>query len=167
VEAELAVEELGEVVAHAQAVVLGGGLVVPLLDPGDELEEAGEHGEQALARPALAGLAIHVQVGEGLGPLQVIPAGPAVHRLAVVVRLAARVADEALLGDIELAAQAEVAGLEEVGRLVLGRHRDGADRFARVLAPLEIPALEPLDPGGKTSLVEPQGGEERDREFTE
>jgi hypothetical protein len=31
------------------------------------------------------------------------------------------------------------------------------------LAPLEIPALEPLDPGGKTSLVEPQGGEERDR----
>jgi hypothetical protein len=102
VEAELAVEELGEVVAHAQAVVLGGGLVVPLLDPGDELEEAGEHGEQALARPALAGLAIHVQVGEGLGPLQVIPAGPAVHRLAVVVRLAARVADEALLGTSSL-----------------------------------------------------------------
>ena len=57
----LAIEELLVVVSHAQAVELGRGLVVPLLDPGDQLEQTDEHRRESFGGPALAILSLEVE----------------------------------------------------------------------------------------------------------
>ena len=64
-------------------------------------------------RPALDVLHGDVVRGEGLRLLEVIPGGPAHHRAGVGIPLAARIGDEPLLGDIELAAQPPEGAVQE------------------------------------------------------
>ena len=120
---------------------------------GRKLEEAREHRGEAVLLPGFVGLALLVEGGEGLGLLLVVPARPAVDGLVVLVGRAAGVADEALLGDVEFAAEAPGGGVAVVFLVVLGGRVEGLDVLAAVLGPLEVPdAL----PGG--ALFEAGGG---------
>ncbi|XXY16180.1 hypothetical protein WME88_48885 [Sorangium sp. So ce216] len=110
---------------------------MPLLEPGDELEEAREEGGEAIGAPAVLGLALLVEAGEGGGALEVVPPGPAEERARVVVLLGAGIGDEALLRDVELAAEAVVIGVAEVLGVVFLRDGDGGgELLAGVLAAL-------------------------------
>jgi hypothetical protein len=94
-----------------------------------------------LARP-LAFLAVLVQRGERLCPLEVVPSCPAVNGFSILVALAAGVRDEALFGDVEFAAEAPELRFTKVGRLpptavtVLWRYGDWADVLSIVFSPL-------------------------------
>src|SRR5688572_11788999 len=101
----LRANERFELIRGAFAAEVGAGLVVPLFQPGEQFEEAGEHGHEAFLRPAFALFAVLVKPREGDRALQVIPAGPAVDGLAIIFALAAGVRDEAFLGDVELATE--------------------------------------------------------------
>jgi hypothetical protein len=127
---------VGEVVGEAlggEEFVVGGGpgpaevrvyVVVPLADPGHDLGEAGDEGGEAVGGPAVGGGALGDEGDERVGLLAVVPAGPAEQEGVVSVGAGAGVGDEALLGDVELAAVPPVGGPLEVGAGVLGRDRD-------------------------------------------
>ena len=72
------VDEAFEVVAHAEAVEVGVGFIVPLLEPGEELDKASEQGDEP-GVVAAAELGLHADVvgADGLGLLQVIVTSPA------------------------------------------------------------------------------------------
>ena len=91
-----------EVVAHAEAVEVGVGVIVPLFEPGEELDQAGEQGDEPRI-VAAAELGLHADVvrADGLGLLQVIVAGPADDERPVGA-FAVWEADPAFLGHVEL-----------------------------------------------------------------
>ena len=100
-------DEALEVVAHAHAE-LGIDVVVPLLEPGEQLDQAGQQRDQArVVAAAEAFLDVDVVGADGPGQLQVVVAGPGDHQRAVGA-FAVREADPALLGHVELAAQPPV-----------------------------------------------------------
>jgi hypothetical protein len=75
----------GEALGGEELVVgVGGGqaaggirLVVPLADPGHDLGEVGDEGDESAGVPAVGGGALADEGDEGVGPLAVIPASPA------------------------------------------------------------------------------------------
>src|SRR6476660_52713 len=92
---------------------------MPLLDPGQDLAQAGEQGSEAVGAPAVGLFAVDGEGGEGLGLFAVVPAGPADEQGGVGVAVGGGVGDEAFLGYVEFAAVAPVAGFGEVGGGVL------------------------------------------------
>lgn len=104
------VDEAFEVVAHAEAVEVGVGFVVPLLEPGQELDQAGEQrDEPGIVAAAKLGLHADVVGADGLGLLQVIVASPADDERAVGA-FAVWETDPAFLGYVELTTQRPVTG---------------------------------------------------------
>ena len=96
------VDETFEVVAHAEAIEIGVGFVVPLLKPGEELDQAGEQwDEPGIVATAELGLNADIVGADGLGLLQVIVACPADHERSVGA-FAVWEADPAFLGHVEL-----------------------------------------------------------------
>lgn len=66
-----------KVVAHSHAVELRLRLVVPLLEPGEQLDQAGQERHQALVvTTAQTLLDVHVIAADGTGKLQMVVAGP-------------------------------------------------------------------------------------------
>ena len=94
-----------EVVAHAEAVEAGVGFVVPLLEPGEQLDQAGEQwDEPGIVAAAELGLHADVVGADGLGLLQVIITSPADDERSVGA-FAVWEADPAFLGHVQLATQ--------------------------------------------------------------
>src|SRR5690606_38277906 len=92
----LGVQELTKLHSGDGAVVGFVRLVVPLHKPGQEFQNTGEHGLQALFGPALLAFPLAIESRQGHRTLAVIPTGPTVDRFAVFVGLAAWVRDETL-----------------------------------------------------------------------
>jgi hypothetical protein len=137
---------------------------VPLVEPGEELGEAGEEGKEARGVPGVLGAALFVERGEGLGALEVVPAGPAEDGVGGV-ELAAGVADEALFGDVEFAAEAPGGGVAVVALVVFGGDGDGrmsGGELAGVFEALEGPGVLPLGVFLETGGAVAVGGEEGD-----
>ena len=131
----LFLDEPLEVVAHGDAE-FGVELVVPLLEPGEEFDQAGLEGDEAgVVAAAETFLDVDVVGADRPGELEVVVAGPGDHERAVRA-LAVREAHPALLGHVELAPEPPVVALQEVGAGVLGRNGDVADllllEFVRV-----------------------------------
>ena len=119
-------EKAFKVVAHVHAK-LGIDLVVPLLQPGKQLDQAGQQGHQArIVAAAESFLDVDVVGADRAGQLQVVIASPGDHQRAISA-LAVREADPALLGHVELAAQPPVGAAGKVAARVLGWHGDIAD----------------------------------------
>jgi hypothetical protein len=72
-----------------------------------------------------------------------VPAGPAVDGLAVLIAFAAGVGDEAFFGDVELAAEAPVVGVAVIVLGVLGWDGDWADKLSGIFEALKMPRFEP------------------------
>ena len=71
------VDEALEVVAHAHAVVGGVGVIMPLLEPGEQFDQAGEKWNQAgVVGAAEFGLDSDIVGADRAGKLQVIVARP-------------------------------------------------------------------------------------------
>src|SRR5208337_873782 len=178
----LFLDEALEVVAHEDAE-LGVDLVVPLLEPGEKLDEAGQEGDEAGVVAAAETFLDFNKIGaDRPGELEVVVAGPGDDERAVRA-LAVGEAHPALLGDVELAAEPPVVALKEVGARVLGRNGNRADlllleRFGgqlaqvvgmvpgelcpgvyRVFLPLERPGLFPL-----LALAQARGFVAKDRQ---
>ena len=118
-------------------------VVVPLLQPWNELVEADQQRDGLLGVP---GGLVHgpLVVGdEGLCVFEVIVAGPKHQQASVPVGLASGIADEALLGHVQLAAVAPIAGLLEVLCGIPGRDGD-LNGFTGVFATLQIPGGFPV-----------------------
>ena len=121
-------------------------LVMPLPHPRHDLEQPGDQRHQPLRVPAVRGGALLDDRHQRVRLLPVIPARPAEQQRVVAVRAGPRVGDEPLLRHIQLAPLVPVRGPEEVGRLVLRRHRDVQPLTGPVLLALLIPGLLPQEP---------------------
>jgi len=118
------VYEAVKIVAHAEAVEVGVGFVVPLLEPGEELDQTGEQeDEPGIVAAAELGLHADVVGADGLGLLQMVVTSPADGQRAVGA-FAMREADPAFFRYVQLASQRPVAGST-------GRDKVGADVFRR------------------------------------
>ena len=126
-------KEALEVIAEAHAVVKIK-CVVPLFEPGEEICQGGEQGFQFGGRPAVSVFGIEEILDERLGLLKVVPAGPGDERRRVAIALGTGVADPALLGHVELAAEFPETGFLESPAAILGRNGDVADFFQLRLA---------------------------------
>ena len=117
------VDKAFEVVAHAEAIEIGVGFVVPLRKPGEELDQAGEQGDEpGIVAAAELGLNADVVGADGLGLLQVIVACPADDQRSVGA-FAMWEADPSFLGYVEFSTKRPVTGStgrDEVGASVLG-----------------------------------------------
>lgn len=105
--ASLFLREAAEEITQAHAV-LGVQTVVPLEQPREQFQHAGQQWQQTVIRPALIGAHALVVAGDGLSLLQLVPAGPADDGGAVGVAIAVRVGDETLLRHVQLAAQTPI-----------------------------------------------------------
>ena len=113
------------------AVEFGVDVVVPLLEPGEQLDQAGQQRNQArIVGAAELFLDVDVVGADRGGLLQVVVAGPADHQRAVFA-FAVREADPAFLGDVQLAAECPVAWLRrvEMKSLLLYLGGTGIDRI--------------------------------------
>ena len=134
--------EIHEIIPHARAQV-GIVLVVPLQEPGHQLDHAGEQRHQAFGGPAIAVLALLVIGGDRQGALEMVVAGPGDDEAAIGIALAVRERDEALLRHIEAAAQTpKIRALKILGD-VFRRHGNVADLFA--LASALLLCDQPVD----------------------
>jgi hypothetical protein len=77
------------------------------------------------------------------GLLAVIVTGPGDDERLIGIASEGPVSNEALLGDIELAAETPIVGGEKIVLLVLGRDRD-LDCFSGIFAALELPGALPV-----------------------
>ena len=125
----------GEVVAEAHAVVRIV-LVVPLLEPGKEVSDAGEERLQAIGWPALVLFGVEIVFSEGLGLLQVIPACPGDEERIVASAFGSGVADPAFFGHVEFATELPISALGEILARVFRGNRDVANVFSRVFISL-------------------------------
>ena len=119
-----AVEETADCFGGTGAVggVEGG---VPLGEPRLQFEEAGEEEGELFGGEAEGLSGIHVVFGEGAGLLGVVPAGPGDDGAGVFGAFGAGVADPALFGHVEFAAEAPPDALFEVAAGVFRRDGDG------------------------------------------
>ena len=79
--------------------------VVPLVEPGEEFEEAGEEREEpGVFAAAYCFLDVDLVGGDGLGELEVVVSGPG-DREFVVVGFGMWEADPAFFGDVEFASE--------------------------------------------------------------
>ena len=96
-------EEFFVVVTEAVAK-FGVDRTMPLVEPGEEFEQAGEEGEESgVFAAADRFLDVDVVGGDGLGELEVVVSGPGDREFAVV-GFGVWEADPAFFGDIEFAA---------------------------------------------------------------
>jgi hypothetical protein len=123
---ELGPQEALEEIAHA-LVELGIDVVMPLLEPRDELRNACQQRLQTLRGPALLFYYLSVPGCQGSRLLQVVPAGPGDQQRRVGLPRAERIADEAFLRDIEGTAQPPEGAVLEVSGGVFGRRWGVAD----------------------------------------
>ena len=125
---EFGAQEGLEEVAEA-LVVFGIDFVVPLLEPRQILPQDGQERGESGGGPAVLFGDLGAICGERSTEFKRVPAGPADGQGRVAVATHVREAHEALLRDVEGAAQAPVRRLQKVRRAVLGRGREIADLF--------------------------------------
>lgn len=142
--------ELAAVFVEDPLVLLGGvaaesGVIagVPLLHPRHDLSEAGEQRRHPGRIPAVGVGAANDEHGEGVRLLAVRPAGPAEEERLVTIGTSTQVGDEALLGNVQLAAVLPVGRLTEVRAGVLVGDRNVEPLPSAVFFALHIPAFEP------------------------
>ena len=109
-----------EEVPHA-LLKLGVEVVMPLLEPWDDLRQASQQWFEPLDRPALLFRYLRIPCRQGFGLLQVVPTSPADQQRWIGVSRAERIADEALLRHVEGTTQAPAGRGLKIGRGVLGR----------------------------------------------
>lgn len=136
---------------------------MPLLEPGQELVEVGEEGQEA---GVVGAAAIFFDVGvvgaEGDRQLQVVVTGPG-DRSRSVGMVAVGEAVPALFGDVEFAAQAPVGAAEEVAAGVFGGDGDGLLlEFAAIFGALEFPGAFPFGTFAEAAGFVAEDGQEGD-----